>query len=159
MAQQVRDALQFLHYHHVGEFPRECLQWIITTVSTGGLNGLKENKFKALGCIFTILAWALGRLAEEEDPQPEPSPDDRPDDGVIFGNAEDQTLVEECCKVLDCCPDCDCRQVAAGIGGGFLMRQLINLAISYLVAMLKDADKVEDLLEEIMEWIDEQLKK
>jgi len=145
--ERFEDVLRFLG--HVDEFPRECVEWLTATVRSGGLAALRLRKFEAVAHILTIVAWAVGRL--KDHPAPDPN---RPDDGVIIGDDQTEMIVNECVRALQAATECEAQKVPAEfVGGAWLTRQLINMAIAYLVGILSDSDKVEDVLAEVLAWI------
>lgn len=127
--------LTFLNYTHVEEFPRECLQWIVDTLKEHGIDGLKANKFQTASCVFCLLAWAAGKLT-------------KPDDGVLIGDySADLGFINECNTTL-----IEHTQATESIGSGPVVDVMVKLLIRYLMEVLGDPDKMEEIIEKVLAW-------
>ena len=138
--------------HTVEEFPKECVKKLINLIRNEGLAGLKANKLESIMCLCMIVAWAVGRIKDGQDKE---------DDGVIFGaspHAEvDCGIAGDLCDVMAVSGDLRI-PASSGLVQGVIARQLLALAMSYLFSLLKDMDKVEDLAQQVLDWISEQFK-
>jgi len=136
---------------HSTIFPRECVEDLIEMIKKGGLKALKDDPAAAAACLFSVMAWAISQLSNHDtDP-------DHPDDGVLTSTDPTLSLLNDLVSTMLTCDDCECPVIAAAPTSGWLMQQVLNLALSYLIAMLQDSDKVEDILEELMKWIKENI--
>jgi len=150
MSNQIPAVLSALNYTHVDEFPKECLDWIVSTVKDKGLEGLKAAKFQTASCVFCLLSWAFGKV------QDKPVDPDHPDDGVLFADQETIHI-----------SDCNCELVKHinlpmeasaedSIGAGPIVNMMIKLLIQYLLESLGDSDKLEEIIKQVMAWLAKQ---
>jgi len=146
--------------HKDGEFPHECYNkaWDIikTGLANGGVSGaieaIKSDIFTFSSCLFSIVSWFLGSINNEDS---EPT--------VIGQTGPTESALESIEKEVDFTSVSEMEAAAElppvmGNIRGFLTRRFIQMAMAYLMAALNDSNEVKKYLDQVSDWIEEQLK-
>lgn len=125
---------------HVDEWPTECWNTLVEMIKKGGLAELRANKFEAIQCLLTLIAWGIGKWREPpvigaESLQPFALEDLPP----AYVAAEHKVATE-------------------GVGES-VVAMLVARLVGYLVQLIAEEDgaKVGEWVEQALAWLRERL--
>ena len=141
--------------HPIDEYPRDCFAQLLAWLREGGLAKLRENLPEAIVCLITIIAWAITKIRNlPDEPTTDPTNDPTNIDGPIFRDV-DEPEWRELMAEMQTAGGFPEPPPMEGLIQSLLVRRLLALAVSYLISLLEDSDRVEDLAEKVIEWIAE----
>ena len=141
------------------EFPKDCYDDLLRKLTDGGFAKLLETRWESAGQLLCLASWWLCKVGEPDAPTPEPTPPepaptptpepDKPVFGAASSVPDAQPLLAAMANDI---PQSEAMAMNSGVAG-FVRSQLVRWAIMYAISLLKDSDKVEELGEDLADWI------
>jgi len=138
--QYIRNAMK----HSVEEFPQECWDQIWDVIRSEGFAGLtkRENLAELSSCFFLIAAYAAHKIFGSR----------------VIGGTQANDISEDERRCHDKLQDLQSVQVPmTGPVADFFYHRLLALAVSYAISIAQDDDRVQEIFNQVIEWIRNQL--